>query len=56
MYDRIAPEEPTNAPVMISALFSRVNPIPAAAHPEYELREANGKRKAEVCDLSEYVF
>ena len=36
MYDKIAPEEPTSAPVIISALFSKVNPIPAAAQPEYE--------------------
>ena len=36
MYDKIAPEEPTNAPVIIKAVFSKVNPIPAAAHPEYE--------------------
>jgi hypothetical protein len=25
MYDRIAPEEPTKAPVIIKAVFSRVN-------------------------------
>jgi hypothetical protein len=36
MYDKIAPDEPTNAPVIINAVFSRVNPIPAAAQPEYE--------------------
>jgi hypothetical protein len=36
MYDKIAPEEPTNAPVIISAVFSKVKPIPAAAQPEYE--------------------
>jgi hypothetical protein len=36
MYDRIAPDEPTNAPVIINAVFSKVKPIPAAAHPEYE--------------------
>ncbi len=36
MYERIAPEEPTNAPVIISAVFSNVKPIPAAAQPEYE--------------------
>ena len=36
MYDKIAPEEPTKAPVIISAVFSKVNPIPAAAQPEYE--------------------
>ena len=34
MYDRIAPEEPTNAPVIINAVFSNVKPMPAAAHPE----------------------
>ena len=33
----MAPDEPTSAPVMIRAVFSRVNPMPAAAHPEYEL-------------------
>tara|TARA_Y100000992_G_C20930078_1_gene334065 strand:- start:39 stop:245 length:207 start_codon:yes stop_codon:yes gene_type:complete len=32
----MAPEEPTSAPVIIKALFSNVNPIPAAAQPEYE--------------------
>ena len=36
MYDKIAPEEPTNAPVIIKAVFSNVKPIPAAAQPEYE--------------------
>jgi hypothetical protein len=36
MYDRIAPEDPTKAPVIINALFSKVKPIPAAAQPEYE--------------------
>tara|TARA_B100001142_G_C13827981_1_gene459251 strand:+ start:291 stop:518 length:228 start_codon:yes stop_codon:yes gene_type:complete len=36
IYDNIAPEEPTNAPVIIKAVFSRVKPMPAAAHPEYE--------------------
>ena len=29
------PDEPTRAPVIIKAEFSSVNPIPAAAHPEY---------------------
>ena len=37
MQDKIAPEDPTSAPVIIKAVFSKVNPIPAAAHPEYEL-------------------
>ena len=36
MYDKIAPDEPTNAPVIINAVFSNVKPIPAAAHPDYE--------------------
>ena len=37
MYDKIAPEDPTKAPVIINAVFSNVNPIPAtAAQPEYE--------------------
>ncbi len=37
MYDRIAPDEPTSEPAMISiGLFSE-KPIPAAAQPEYEL-------------------
>src|ERR1700758_3614827 len=36
MYDRIAPDEPTSEPAMISiALFSE-KPMPAAAQPEYE--------------------
>src|SRR5882724_11364849 len=37
MYERIAPEEPTSAPVMISAELPSVKPMPAAAQPEYEL-------------------
>src|SRR5215470_11136613 len=37
MYERMAPEEPTSAPVMISAELPSVKPMPAAAHPEYEL-------------------
>ena len=36
MYDKIAPDEPTKAPVIIKAVFSKVKPIPAAAQPEYE--------------------
>ena len=36
IYDKIAPEEPTKAPVIIKAVFSNVKPIPAAAQPEYE--------------------
>ena len=34
IYDKIAPDEPTKAPVIINAVFSKVKPIPAAAHPE----------------------
>ena len=34
MYDRIAPEEPTSAPVMMSARLPSVKPMPAAAQPE----------------------
>ena len=34
MYERIAPEEPTSAPVMINAELPSVKPMPAAAHPE----------------------
>ena len=37
MYESIAPDDPTRAPVIIKAVFSNVNPIPAAAQPEYEL-------------------
>ena len=33
---KIAPEDPTSAPVIINAVFSKVKPIPAAAQPEYE--------------------
>ena len=33
----MAPEEPTSAPVTINAEFCNVNPMPAAAQPEYEL-------------------
>jgi hypothetical protein len=33
MYDRIAPDEPTSAPVMISAVLPSVKPMPAAAQP-----------------------
>ncbi len=36
MYDRIAPEDPTRAPVMISRLLLSMKPAAAAAHPEYE--------------------
>ena len=36
IYESIAPEDPTSAPVIINAVFSKVKPIPAAAHPEYE--------------------
>ena len=32
----MAPDEPTSAPVMISAMLPSVKPMPAAAHPEYE--------------------
>ena len=34
MYERMAPEDPTKAPVIIKAVFSNVNPIPAAAQPK----------------------
>ena len=34
MYDKMAPDEPTNAPVTIKRLFPRVKPMPQAAHPE----------------------
>ena len=34
IYDKIAPDDPTRAPVIINAVFSKVKPIPAAAHPE----------------------
>jgi hypothetical protein len=34
MYERIAPEDPTSAPVMISARLPSVKPIPAAAQPD----------------------
>src|SRR5210317_40354 len=36
IYEKIAPEDPTRAPVIINAVFSKVKPIPAAAQPEYE--------------------
>src|SRR6478735_8679460 len=36
MYDRIAPEEPTRAPVTMSRLLLSMKPAAAAAHPEYE--------------------
>ena len=36
MYERIAPEDPTKAPVIIKALFCKVKPMPAAAQPEYQ--------------------
>src|SRR6056300_289776 len=36
IYENIAPDDPTNAPVIINAVFSQVKPIPAAAQPEYE--------------------
>ena len=34
MYERMAPEEPTSAPVITSAGFCKVKPMPAAAQPE----------------------
>src|SRR5215510_11487929 len=33
----MAPDEPTSAPVTISAMLPSVKPMPAAAQPEYEL-------------------
>src|SRR5471032_2499912 len=37
MYDRIAPDEPTSEPAMISMALLSEKPMPAAAQPEYEL-------------------
>src|ERR1700709_17899 len=37
MYDRIAPDEPTSEPAIISIGLFNEKPIPAAAQPEYEL-------------------
>ena len=34
MYDRMAPDEPTSAPVTISRSFPNRNPVAAAAQPE----------------------
>jgi hypothetical protein len=34
MYDRIAPLEPTSAPVTISRSFESMKPVAAAAQPE----------------------
>jgi len=34
MYERIAPEEPTSAPVMTIAVLCSVKPMAAAAQPE----------------------
>jgi hypothetical protein len=34
MYDRMAPDEPTSEPAMMSIELLSENPIPAAAHPE----------------------
>ena len=34
MYDRMAPDEPTSAPVMIIAVLPSVKPMAAAAQPE----------------------
>ena len=34
MYDRIAPLEPTSAPVTMSRSFDNMKPVAAAAHPE----------------------
>ena len=34
MYDKIAPEDPTKAPVTINRSFESINPAAAAAHPE----------------------
>ena len=37
IYDRMAPEDPTKAPVTIRRSFPSIKPVAAAAHPEYEL-------------------
>tara|TARA_B100000073_G_scaffold257480_1_gene217425 strand:- start:96 stop:314 length:219 start_codon:yes stop_codon:yes gene_type:complete len=37
MYERIAPDDPTKAPVITKAILPSVKPIIAAANPEYEL-------------------
>jgi hypothetical protein len=34
MYDNIAPDDPTQAPAIINTELFKVNPMPAAAHPE----------------------
>ena len=34
MYDKIAPLEPTSAPVTMSRSFDNMNPVAAAAQPE----------------------
>ena len=34
MYERIAPELPTNAPITMSKSLESINPSAAAAHPE----------------------
>ena len=36
MYESIAPEEPTSAPVTINKSLPSKNPVAAAAQPEYE--------------------
>src|ERR1700761_5078985 len=37
MYERIAPDDPTSEPAMISMALLSEKPMPAAAQPEYEL-------------------
>jgi hypothetical protein len=37
MYDRIAPDDPTSEPAIISMGLFNEKPMPAAAQPEYEL-------------------
>ena len=34
IFSELSPEEPTSAPVTISAVLPRVKPMPAAAQPE----------------------
>ena len=40
MYESMAPEDPTNAPVITRAKLLSVKPIIAAANPEYEFKTA----------------
>lgn len=38
IYDKIAPDDPTNAPTIVKSGLSSINPSAHKAHPEYEFK------------------